>query len=90
MDINSIMNALEVKHPGEKEYLQAVREVLLSVGDVYNKHPEFEKARIIERMFEPNRITTALVRIKAAYVFTHQSIYQYLNSSVSSRHLKTH
>ena len=58
MDINSIMNALEVKHPGEKEYLQAVREVLLSVGDVYNKHPEFEKARIIERMVEPDRIVT--------------------------------
>lgn len=58
MDINNIMNALEAKHPGEKEYLQAVKEVLLSVGDVYNKHPEFEKARIIERMVEPDRIVT--------------------------------
>ncbi|MCM1332425.1 MAG: NADP-specific glutamate dehydrogenase [Bacteroides sp.] len=58
MDINNIMSALEAKHPGEKEYLQAVREVLLSVGDVYNKHPEFEKARIIERMVEPDRIVT--------------------------------
>ena len=58
MDINNIMNALEAKPPGEKEYLQAVREVLLSVGDVYNKHPEFEKARIIERMVEPDRIVT--------------------------------
>ena len=58
MDINNIMNALEAKHPGEKEYLQAVREVLLSVGDVYNKHPEFERAKIIERMVEPDRIVT--------------------------------
>ncbi len=58
MDINNIMNALEAKHPGEKEYLQAVREVLLSVGDVYDRHPEFEKARIIERMVEPDRIVT--------------------------------
>ncbi len=58
MDINSIMNALEAKHPGEKEYLQAVKEVLLSVEDVYNQHPEFEKARIIERMVEPDRIVT--------------------------------
>ncbi len=58
MDINNIMKALEAKHPGEKEYLQAVREVLLSVADVYNKHPEFEKARIIERMVEPDRIVT--------------------------------
>ncbi len=52
------MNALEAKHPGEKEYLQAVKEVLLSVADVYNQHPEFEKARIIERMVEPDKIVT--------------------------------
>ena len=58
MDINSIMNSLEVKHPGEKEYLQAVKEVLICVEDVYNQHPEFEKARIIERMVEPDRILT--------------------------------
>ena len=58
MDINNIMISLEAKHPGEKEYLQAVREVLQSVQDVYNQHPEFEKARIIERMVEPDRIVT--------------------------------
>lgn len=58
MDINRIMSALEAKHPGEKEYLQAVKEVLISVEDVYNQHPEFEKARIIERMVEPDRIVT--------------------------------
>ncbi len=52
------MNALEAKHPGEKEYLQAVKEVLLSVKDVYNQHPEFEKAKIIERMVEPDKIVT--------------------------------
>ena len=58
MDINSIMSALEAKHPGEKEYLQAVREVLMSVADVYNQHPEFEKNKIVERMVEPDRILT--------------------------------
>ena len=58
MDINKIMTSLEMKHPGEKEYLQAVKEVLMSVEDVYNQHPEFEKARIIERMAEPDRIFT--------------------------------
>lgn len=52
------MSALEAKHPGEKEYLQAVKEVLMCVQDVYNEHPEFEKARIIERMVEPDRIIT--------------------------------
>ena len=58
MEINQILSQLEVKHPGEKEYLQAVKEVLLSVADVYNQHPEFEKAKIIERMVEPDRIIT--------------------------------
>ena len=58
MNINQIMTGLETKHPGEKEYLQAVKEVLLSVEEVYNRHPEFEKAKIIERMVEPDRIFT--------------------------------
>ena len=52
------MQALEQKHPGESEYLQAVREVLISVKDVYNQHPEFEKAKIIERIVEPERVYT--------------------------------
>ena len=58
MNISEIMAGLEAKHPGEHEYLQAVKEVLLSVEEVYNRHPEFEKARIIERMVEPDRIFT--------------------------------
>ena len=52
------MQALEQKHPGELEYLQAVREVLDSIKDVYNQHPEFEKAKIIERIVEPERVIT--------------------------------
>jgi len=58
MDINLFMTALEAKHPGEKEYLQAVHEVLLSVEAIYNQHPEFEKAKILERLVEPDRILT--------------------------------
>ena len=58
MNVDKILADLEAKHPGEKEYLQAVREVLLTVQDEYDKHPEFEKAKIIERMVEPDRIFT--------------------------------
>ena len=50
MDINQIMASLEAKHPGESEYLQAVKEVLHSIEDIYNQHPEFEKASLIERL----------------------------------------
>ncbi|MDR1887042.1 MAG: NADP-specific glutamate dehydrogenase, partial [Prevotellaceae bacterium] len=49
---------LESKYTHEKEYLQAVHEVLESIEDIYNQHPEFEKAKIIERIVEPDRIFT--------------------------------
>ena len=52
------MQDLQRKHSGETEYLQAVREVLVSVQDVYNQHPEFEKAKLIERIVEPERVIT--------------------------------
>ncbi|MBR5673568.1 MAG: NADP-specific glutamate dehydrogenase [Muribaculaceae bacterium] len=58
MNVEKIMADLEAKHPGESEYLQAVREVLESIEEVYNQHPEFEKAKIVERMVEPERIFT--------------------------------
>ncbi len=56
MEVEKIMRDLEQKHSGEKEFLQAVHEVLLSIVDVYNQHPEFENAKIIERMVEPERV----------------------------------
>ncbi len=58
MKTQEILTALESKHPGEQEYLQAVREVLLSIEDVYNQHPEFERVKLIERLVEPDRIIT--------------------------------
>ena len=58
MNIEKIMANLQAKYPGELEYLQAVREVLISIEDVYNQHPEFERAKIIERLVEPDRIFT--------------------------------
>ncbi|MBQ7459145.1 MAG: glutamate dehydrogenase, partial [Bacteroidales bacterium] len=56
MKVANVMSTLERKYPYEPEYLQAVREVLESVEEVYNEHPEFEKNRIVERMVEPDRI----------------------------------
>jgi Glutamate dehydrogenase/leucine dehydrogenase len=58
MNVEKIMQDLERKHPGEAEYLQAVREVLISIEEVYNQHPEFEKAKLIERIVEPERVIT--------------------------------
>ena len=56
MKVNEIMANLEAKHPGENEYLQAVREVLETIEEEYNKHPEFEANKIVERIVEPDRI----------------------------------
>ena len=58
MNVDNLMNELERKHPGEKEYLQAVREVLISVEEVYNQNPQFEANNIAERIVEPDRIFT--------------------------------
>ncbi len=56
MNVDKIMNDLEKKHPGEVEYLQAVREVLESIEDIYNQNPQFRSANIIERLIEPDRV----------------------------------
>ena len=56
MEVEKIMQELMRKHSGEPEYLQAVKEVLTSIQDVYNQHPEFEKAKLIERLVEPERV----------------------------------
>ena len=58
MKTQEIMARLQAKYPLEKEYLQAVQEVLESIEEVYNQHPEFEKAKIVERLVEPDRIFT--------------------------------
>lgn len=58
MKVAEIMASLERKHGHEKEFLQAVHEVLESIEVIYNQHPEFQKAKIIERLIEPDRIFT--------------------------------
>ena len=55
MNVAKLMTELERRHPGESEYLQAVREVLTTVEEAYNQHPEFEANKIAERIVEPDR-----------------------------------
>jgi len=50
------MKMCEECNPGEMEFLQAVSEVVESVAPVLDKHPEYRKARILERMVEPERV----------------------------------
>ncbi|MDD4033312.1 MAG: NADP-specific glutamate dehydrogenase [Bacteroidales bacterium] len=56
MNIDRILLDLEKRNPGEKEFMQAVREVLESIEDVYNENQHFEALNIIERLVEPDRV----------------------------------
>jgi len=58
MDVDKLMLELEHRNPGEREYLQAVHEVLESIVDIYNENPHFHSAGIIERLVEPDRVLT--------------------------------
>ena len=55
-DIKEFIANLERRTPGENEFHQAVEEVVESVWDFYQKNPRYQKAKILERMVEPERI----------------------------------
>jgi len=54
--IERVLAETKAKNPDEKLFLQTVEEVLLSVEPLINAHPEYEKACILERMVEPERM----------------------------------
>jgi len=56
MKTSAVIDQLKRRFPNEPEYYQAVQEVLESIEDVYNEHPEFEKANLIERLVIPDKI----------------------------------
>jgi glutamate dehydrogenase (NADP+) len=55
-DLTEFIRNLEIRTPGEKEFHQAVEEVIESVWDFYSKNPRYARAKILERMVEPERI----------------------------------
>lgn len=55
-NINEFISDLENKTPGEKEFHQAVEEVIGSVWDFYKKNPRYQRANILERIVEPERV----------------------------------
>ena len=56
MKATEVIDDLRRRFPNEPEYLQAVEEVVTSIEDVYNEHPEFERYNLIERLCLPDRI----------------------------------
>ena len=56
--IDRVMQTVIDRNPNEPEFHQAVREVLSSLKPVIEKHPEYEKNAILERIVEPDRLVT--------------------------------
>lgn len=56
MKATEIVESLQKRFPHEPEYIQAVSQVLPTIEEEYNKHPEFERANLVERLCIPDRI----------------------------------
>ena len=54
--IEEFMSYIEAKNQGEKEFHQAVREVVDSLWDFLNDHPDYVHAKVLERITEPERV----------------------------------
>ena len=59
--IQRVLNDLIAKNPNETEFHQAATEILTSLRPIVEKHPEYEKAALLERFVEPER--TILFRV---------------------------
>ncbi|MFO8077525.1 MAG: NADP-specific glutamate dehydrogenase [Thermoplasmatota archaeon] len=55
-DIETFMDKVKEKNPGENEFHQAVEEVVETVMPYINKHPRYKQAKILDRMTEPERV----------------------------------
>ena len=54
--VSALMEDVKAKNPAEPEFHQAVHEVAESLQLVYEQHPEYRSARILERAIEPERV----------------------------------
>ena len=56
MNAAKVVENLKQRFPNEPEYIQAVSQVLPTIEEEYNKHPEFDRANLIERLCIPDRV----------------------------------
>lgn len=56
--LEKVLNEVKEKNSNEKEFIQAVNEVLTSLEPVIDKHSEYENIALLERMVEPERLIT--------------------------------
>ena len=51
-----VLEGMKQRNANESEFLQAATEILESISPVFDKHPEYEKAGLLERFVEPERV----------------------------------
>ena len=56
MQVTTVIENLKQRFPNQPEYIQAVSQVLATIEEEYNLHPEFERANLIERLCIPDRL----------------------------------
>jgi glutamate dehydrogenase (NADP+) len=56
MSENELLEQIKKRNPNEPEFIQAVEEVISSIGVVFKKHPEYHRLKLLERMAEPERL----------------------------------
>jgi glutamate dehydrogenase/leucine dehydrogenase len=56
ISVDAFMANLKAKNQAEPEFHQAVHEVVLSLADYLNENPKYQKAGILERLVEPERV----------------------------------
>ena len=56
--VDNVLATLKEKYSAEPEFIQAVTEVLETLRPVVDQHPEYEKAALLERLVEPERIVS--------------------------------
>src|ERR1043166_1208768 len=54
--VSELIADVKAKNPEEPEFHQAVQEVVESLSPVLDRHPEYRKAKILERIIEPERV----------------------------------
>ncbi|MBQ3106107.1 MAG: NADP-specific glutamate dehydrogenase, partial [Eggerthellaceae bacterium] len=54
--VQRVIDQVKQKNAEQPEFIQAVTEVLTSLEPVFEAHPEYEKAALLERIVEPERV----------------------------------
>ena len=62
--VQKVVDDVKREYPWQKEYIQAVEEVLDSISIIFDKHPEYEKMGVLERLVTPDRIISFKVPVE--------------------------